>query len=44
MSDSVVLIGEVLYTVDNNQSEFVQTEESPEGDPAAHGKSETYSA
>lgn len=35
MSDSVVLIGEVLYTVDNNQSEFVQTEESPEGDRIA---------
>ena len=31
ISDSVVFLSEVLYTVDNNQSEFVQTEDNPEG-------------
>ena len=31
MSKSVVVVGEVLYTVDNNQSEFVQTDAHPEG-------------
>jgi len=31
MSKSVVLVGEILYTVDNNQSQFVQTEKHPEG-------------
>jgi hypothetical protein len=31
MSKSVVIVGEVLYTVDNNQSEFVQTDAHPEG-------------
>ena len=31
MSKSVVIVGEALYTVDNNQSEFVQTEKHPEG-------------
>ncbi len=31
MSKSVVIVGEVLYTVDNNQSEFVQTDSHPEG-------------
>jgi hypothetical protein len=35
MSNSVVLLGEVLYTVDNNQSEFVQTEDNPEGERLA---------
>ena len=31
MSKSVVIVGEALYTVDNNQSQFVQTDEHPEG-------------
>jgi hypothetical protein len=31
MSKSVVVVGEILYTVDNNQSEFVQTDAHPEG-------------
>jgi hypothetical protein len=31
MSKSVVLVGEALYTIDDNQSEFVQTENRPEG-------------
>ncbi len=31
MSKSVVLVGEVLYTIDDNQSEFVQTDNNPEG-------------
>ena len=35
MSKSVVLVGEMLYTVDNNQSEFVQTENNPNGERVA---------
>ena len=31
MSKSVVIVGEVLYTVDQNQSEFVKTDDNPEG-------------
>jgi hypothetical protein len=31
MSKSVVVVGEVLYTVDPNQSEFVKTDENPNG-------------
>jgi hypothetical protein len=31
MSKSVVIVGEVLYTVDTNQSEFVKTDENPNG-------------
>lgn len=31
MSKSVVVVGEVLYTVDNNQSQFIQTDAHPEG-------------
>ena len=27
----VVIVGEVLYTVDQNQSEFVKTDDNPEG-------------
>jgi hypothetical protein len=32
MSKSVVLVAEALYTIDNNQSEFVKTDKRPEGD------------
>jgi hypothetical protein len=32
LSKSVVLVSEVLYTMDKNQSEFVKTKERPEGD------------
>jgi len=32
MSKSVVIVAEALYTVDNNQSEYVKTEKRPEGD------------
>jgi hypothetical protein len=35
MSKSVVIVAEVLYTVDNNQSEFVQTGDHPEGERIA---------
>ena len=31
VSKSVVVIGEVLYTVDPNQSEFVKTDANPNG-------------
>jgi len=31
MSKSVVIVAEALYTIDDNQSEFVQTEKNPEG-------------
>ena len=31
MSQSVVIVTELLYTVDNNQSQFVQTADHPEG-------------
>ena len=31
MSKSVVVVAEALYTIDDNQSEFVQTEQKPEG-------------
>jgi hypothetical protein len=31
MSKSVVIVGEVLYTVDTNQSEFVKTDDNPNG-------------
>ncbi len=31
MSKSVVIVSELLYTVDNNQSQFVQTSDHPEG-------------
>jgi hypothetical protein len=31
MSPSVVLVGELLYTQDENQSQFVQTSDNPEG-------------
>jgi hypothetical protein len=32
MSKSVVIVAEALYTVDNNQSEYVKTEKHPKGD------------
>jgi hypothetical protein len=35
MSKSVVIVGEVLYTVDNNQSQYVQTSDHPEGERVA---------
>lgn len=31
LSDSVVMVGEILYTLDNNQSRFVATDAHPEG-------------
>jgi hypothetical protein len=31
VSKSTIFIGEVLYSVDNNQSEFIQTADNPEG-------------
>ncbi|MDP6935283.1 MAG: hypothetical protein QGG40_20350, partial [Myxococcota bacterium] len=31
MSSAVVLVGEVLYTVDNNLSDFVQDDDNPDG-------------